>query len=269
MNLYRFFKNTYTATFVIEIVSVFTLLIVLAFYGILNVVTTISIQIEVFLILVALGSAGLIMLLGINFFMRVRDKFLGVFGKEEEFLANTPSEKVVISIWLLSLIFFGSAIYYGLFLVFDIYIFPEVTEFLTWLIVFIVSGIVIVCFILQIMLLLMGKFTRKVVKQVLREPSSSSIKARAIVKAVPKEPSISSTPAKPIVKAVPKEPSASSTSGKPIVKEVPKEPSTSSTSGKPIVKAVPKEPSTSSTSGKPIVKEVKKEPSASSTRKQN
>ncbi len=119
--------------------------------------------------MISLGISCLITLVGIGFFMRVRNRFIGFLGSEEEFPSQTTAEKIVLVIWILAILFFGSAVYYGLFLVFEWYIYPRFGDLTSMIVLFLGLGVIIICLILQGFLVVMAKFTHKIVKEVLDE----------------------------------------------------------------------------------------------------
>lgn len=126
-------------------------------------------EIESLLLLISLGSSCLIGLVGIGFFMRLRNKFIGFLGSEEEFPSKTTTQKVVLIIWLLAILFFEAAMYNGLFLVFHWYIYPGFGQTIPIILIFIVLGVIIICLILQCFLIIMAKFTRTIVTELLDE----------------------------------------------------------------------------------------------------
>ena len=126
-------------------------------------------EIENLLLLISLGVSCLITLVGIGFFMRVRNKFMGFLGSEEEFPAKNTAQIIVLVIWILAILFFVSAVYYSLFLVFQWYIYPSYGQTIPIFFIFIMLGIIIICFILQLFSVITVKFTRTVVKEVLDE----------------------------------------------------------------------------------------------------
>jgi len=169
MNLYHFFKRAFTTTFIIEVICGFFLLVYIIFLVILGVLNIAVREIENLLLLVSLGVSCLITLVGIGFFMRVRNKFIGFLGSEEEFPSKTTAQKIVLIIWILAILFFGAAVYYGLFLVFSWYIYPSYGRALPIILIFIILGVIIICLILQVFLVIMAKFTKTIVSEVLDE----------------------------------------------------------------------------------------------------
>ena len=169
MNLYHFFKTTFTITFIIEVVCGFFLLVYILFLIILGVLNITIREIENLLLLISLGVSCLITLVGIGFFMRVRNIFIGFLGSEEEFPAKTTAQIIVLVIWILAIFFFVSAVYYSLFLVFQWYIYPSYGRTIPIFFIFIILLIIIVCLILQVFLVITAKFTRTIVKEVLDE----------------------------------------------------------------------------------------------------
>lgn len=169
MNLYRFFKTTITTTFILEVFCTFFLLIYFIFLAILINLNLLIFEMETLFTLIALGASCLITLLGIGFFMRLRNKLLDYLGSEEEFPVKTSAQMAVLIIWILAILFFGAAVYYSLFLIFQWYIYPVYAQTLPIFFIFIILGIIIICFILQLFLVIMAKFTRTIVKEVLDE----------------------------------------------------------------------------------------------------
>ena len=169
MNLYHFFKTTFTITFIIEVVCGFFLLIYILFLIILSVLNITIREIENLFLLISLGASCLITLIGIGFFKRVRNKFLGFLGSEEEFPSKTTAQIIVLVIWILAIFFFVTAVYYSLFLVFQWYIYPSYGQTIPIFFIFIMLGIIIICFILQLFLVITAKFTLTIVKEVLDE----------------------------------------------------------------------------------------------------
>jgi hypothetical protein len=169
MNLYHFFKRAFTTTFIIEVVCGFFLLVYILFLLILGYLNIAIAELEILLLLVSLGVSCLITLVGISFFMRARNKFIGFLGSEEDFPSKTVAQKLVLVIWILAILFFGSAVFYGLYLVFQWYIFPFYGEAIPLILIFIILGVIIICIILQGFLIIMAKYTRTIVSEVLDE----------------------------------------------------------------------------------------------------
>jgi len=168
MNLYRFFKSAFSITFIIQVVCAFTLVIYLIFYAILLTMNILTAELETFFTLIALGGSLLIVLVAIGFFMRVRDRFLGFLGAEEDFPSGTVTEKVVLIIWIAAIIIFGAAMYYALYLIYEHFLANLIGSTFSYLMMFLFIGIIIVCFVLQVFVFIMTKYTRRVVKQVLQ-----------------------------------------------------------------------------------------------------
>ncbi|TFG28000.1 MAG: hypothetical protein EU532_06220 [Promethearchaeota archaeon] len=169
MNLYHFFKRAFTTTFIIEVICGFFLLVYILFLLILGYLNIAIAEIEILLLLISLGVSCLITLIGVGFFMRLRNKFIGFLGSEEEFPSKTTAQKVVLVIWILAILFFGAAVFYGLFLVFQWYIYPSFGQAIPLILIFIILGVIIICLILQGFLIIMAKYTRTVVTEVLDE----------------------------------------------------------------------------------------------------
>jgi len=167
MNLYNFFKNSISITFILEVFCGFFLIIYLIFFGIFGGPSLFGTETNIFLVLITLGIACLITLLGISFFMRGRDRFLNYLGSADNFPTETLAEKVVLALWIAALCFFGAATFYGFFLIYQFQIFPVYGQAIGIIIVFIIIGIIIVCAILQVFLIIMAKFTKKIVSEVL------------------------------------------------------------------------------------------------------
>jgi hypothetical protein len=160
MNLYHFFKRAFTTTFIIEVVCGFFLLVYILFLLILGYLNIAIAELEILLLLVSLG---------VSCFMRARNKFIGFLGSEEDFPSKTVAQKLVLVIWILAILFFGSAVFYGLYLVFQWYIFPFYGEAIPLILIFIILGVIIICIILQGFLIIMAKYTRTIVSEVLDE----------------------------------------------------------------------------------------------------
>ena len=169
MNLFHFFKRAFTTTFIIEVICGFFLLVYILFLLILGYLNIAIAEIEILLLLISLGVSCLITLIGVGFFMRLRNKFIGFLGSEEEFPSKTTAQKVVLVIWILAILFFGAAVFYGLFLVFQWYIYPSFGQAIPLILIFIILGVIIICLILQGFLIIMAKYTRTVVTEVLDE----------------------------------------------------------------------------------------------------
>ena len=169
MNLYRFFKQAFTITFIIEVVCGVALLIYLIFFVILLNIAALSTELEILFTLIALGCTCLILLIGIGFFMRVRNRLLGLLGPEEELPSATTSQRIVLIIWVAAIIFFSAAVYYSMFLLYAGFIFPIIGAVFSVIFIFILLGLMIICFILQFFLVIMAKFTGRIVQEVLDE----------------------------------------------------------------------------------------------------
>ncbi|MFX1256674.1 MAG: hypothetical protein ACFFAN_02360 [Promethearchaeota archaeon] len=169
MNLYRFFKRTFTITFIIEVICGVALLIYLIFFVILLNIAVLTTELEILFTLIALGGTCLILLVGIGFFMRIRNRFLKLLGTEEELPSATISQRIVLIIWIAAIIFFSSAVYYSLYLVYINFISPSIGAAFSILFILIFLGLMIICFVLQFFLVVMAKYTGKVLKQVLEE----------------------------------------------------------------------------------------------------
>lgn len=167
MNLYRFFKQAFTITFIIEVVCGVVLLIYLIFFIILLNIAALSTELEILFTLIALGCTCLILLIGIGFFMRVRNRLLGLLGPEEELPSATTSQRIVLIIWVAAIIFFSAAVYYSMFLIYAGFIFPIIGAVFSVIFIFILLGLMIICFILQFFLVIMAKFSGRIVKEVL------------------------------------------------------------------------------------------------------
>ena len=167
MNVYRFFKQAFTITFIIEVVCGVVLLIYLIFFIILLNIAALSTELEILFTLIALGCTCLILLIGIGFFMRVRNRLLGLLGPEEELPSATTSQRIVLIIWVAAIIFFSAAVYYSMFLLYAGFIFPIIGAVFSVIFIFILLGLMIICFILQFFLVIMAKFSGRIVKEVL------------------------------------------------------------------------------------------------------
>jgi hypothetical protein len=75
----------------------------------------------------------------------------------------------VLVIWVAAILFFGAAVYYGLYLIYALFIVNPFGPNFGVLMYFIFIGLIIICFILQIFLVITAKYTRHIVKQVLKE----------------------------------------------------------------------------------------------------
>jgi len=169
MNLYRFFKKAFTLTFIIEVVCGVTLLIYLIFFVILLNIAVLTTEMEILFTLIALGCTCIILLMGIGFFMRVRNRFLEILGPEEELPSKTSAQRIVLIIWIAAIFFFSAAVYYGMFLIYANFIFPVIGAIFAVIFILILLGLMIICFILQFFLVIMAKFTGKIVTEVLDE----------------------------------------------------------------------------------------------------
>jgi len=167
MDLYRFFKQAFTITFIIEVVCGVALLIYLIFFMILLNIAALSTELEILFTLIALGCTCLILLIGIGFFMRVRNRILGLLGPEEDLPSATTSQRIVLIIWVAAIIFFSAAVYYSMFLLYAGFIFPIIGAVFSVIFIFILLGLMIICFILQFFLVIMAKFSGRIVKEVL------------------------------------------------------------------------------------------------------
>jgi len=99
--------------------------------------------------------------------MRVRNRFLGLLGPEEELPSATTSQRIVLIIWIAAIIFFSAAVYYSMFLLYAGFIFPIIGAVFSVIFIFILLGLMIICFILQFFLVIMAKFSGRIVKEVL------------------------------------------------------------------------------------------------------
>ena len=169
MNLYKFFKRSFTITFIIEVACGVTLLIYLIFFVILLNIAVLTTEMEILFTLIALGSTCLILLIGIGFFMRIRGRFLAILGAEEELPSKTTAQKIVFILWIAAIFFFTAAVYYSLYLIYILYIYPIIGAVISIIFMLILLGLMIICFILQFFLVIMAKFTGRVVKEVLDE----------------------------------------------------------------------------------------------------
>ena len=169
MNLYQFYKRSFTITFIIEVICGVALLIYLIFFVIILNIAVLSTEMEILFTLIALGCTCLVLLIGIGFFMRVRNRFLGILGAEEELPTKTTAQKIVIIIWIAAIFFFSTAVYYSLFLIYINFIFPVIGAVFSVIFILILLGLMIICFILQFFLVIMAKFSGRVVKEVLDE----------------------------------------------------------------------------------------------------
>ena len=167
MDVYRFFKQAFTITFIIEVVCGVALLIYLIFFVILLNIAALSTELEILFTLIALGCTCLILLIGIGFFMRVRNRILGLLGPEEDLPSATTSQRIVLIIWVAAIIFFSAAVYYSMFLLYAGFIFPIIGAVFSIIFIFILLGLMIICFILQFFLVIMAKFSGRIVKEVL------------------------------------------------------------------------------------------------------
>ena len=88
-------------------------------------------------------------------------------GSEDDFPSETLAEKIVLIIWIAAIGFLSAAVFYALFIVYQSIIIPIFGQSLYIFFVFIIVGIIILCLILQGILIIMAKFTKKVVSEVL------------------------------------------------------------------------------------------------------
>ncbi|NHI91296.1 MAG: hypothetical protein EAX96_02250 [Candidatus Lokiarchaeota archaeon] len=167
MNLYDFFKTTFSLTFIIEMFCLFTIPISFIFFGILVATQMINTALSIIFIFVSLGTSCLIILLGIGIFIRIRDKFLSYLGEEERFRVSSLIEKIVLGLWIAALIFFGIAVFYSISLIYLFFVFSSVGFIFTIFFIFILVGIILVCLILQLFIIIMVRFTKSIVSRVL------------------------------------------------------------------------------------------------------
>jgi len=167
MDLYKFFKNSFTLTIILEIFCLFSSIIYLIFFGLFGGVNLFGTELNVLLVLIALGISCLVTLLGIGVFMRVRDKFINYLGSETNFPSESLAEKIVLAIWVAAICFFSAAVFYGFLLIYQYQIFPIYGQAIGVIIIFIILGIMIICVILQVFLVIMAKFTKRVVHEIL------------------------------------------------------------------------------------------------------
>ena len=151
-----------------EVACAFSIVIYLLFLAILININLLIPELEILFVLIALGCACIVLLIGIGFFMHARDRFMGILGKEEDFPSKTTAQRVVLTIWILAILFFSAAVYYGLYLVNIFYIFPSVGQSFRVIIIIILFGVIIICVILQFFLVILAKYTRRVVEEVLQ-----------------------------------------------------------------------------------------------------
>jgi len=171
-NLYRFFKSAYSITFILEVLCGLSLAIYLIFWGILHWLNIIDIRIIILLVIVGAGITCVVLLLGIGFFTRARDKFMAILGKEEEFPSKTTAQKVVLLIWFLMVVCFTAAIFYAMYLFFQYYPVESVTNpiFLPiWklYVIIVLICVIIICLVLQLFLIILAKYTRRIIEKVL------------------------------------------------------------------------------------------------------
>lgn len=167
MDLYKFYKYAYTITFVIEIFIGFFILFYLLTTALFAGLNLLSPEIGLLIILIGLGCSCLITLIGIGLFMRIRDKFVDYLGSEEDFPSATLAEKIVLIIWIAAIGFFSAAVFYGVYLIYQYVVIPIFGQSIYIFFIFIDIGILVLCLILQIILIIMAKFTKKVVHEVL------------------------------------------------------------------------------------------------------
>lgn len=167
MDLYNFFKTSISITFILEVFCGFFLIIYLIFFGIFGGTSLFGTETNILLVLITLGISCLITLVGISFFMRARDRFLNYLGSADDFPSETLAEKIVLAIWIAAICFFGAATFYGFFLIYQFQIFPVYGQAIGMIVIFIILGIIIICAILQVFLIIMAKFTKRVVSEVL------------------------------------------------------------------------------------------------------
>ncbi len=167
MKLYKIFKNGFSVTIILQLFGFFTLLIYLLFFLFFGGINLFGTEMNILLVLIALGVSCLVTLLGIGVFMRVRAKFLKRVGTEDEFPIKTFAEKIVLTVWIAAIFFFGSAVFYGFYLIYHFQVFPIYGRAIGLIILLIIIALIITCAILQLFLLIMAKFTKKIVRQIL------------------------------------------------------------------------------------------------------
>ncbi len=169
MDLYKFFKNSISITVIFEVFALFFFLIYLVFFMFFGGVNLFGTELNVFLVLITLGISCLITLLGIGVFMRVRDKLVKFIGLENNFPIDTLAEKIVLTIWAAAVCFFSAAVFYGFFLIYKNSIIPVYGAAFGILVIFIMLGSIIICALLQLFLIIMAKYTTKVIREVLAD----------------------------------------------------------------------------------------------------
>ena len=169
MNLYKFYKNTFTITFIFEVFCIFSIGIYLLFFIFLGGAKLFGTETNILLVLISLGISCLITLVGIGFFMRIRKRFSKLLGSEKNFPSETLAEKFVLGIWIAAICFFSAAVYYGLYLIYQYGVYPVYGNAIGIFIVFIILGLLIICLILQGLLFIIAKFTKKVIHEILSD----------------------------------------------------------------------------------------------------
>ncbi|MFX0136917.1 MAG: hypothetical protein ACFFDN_24985 [Candidatus Hodarchaeota archaeon] len=145
------------------------MIIYLIFFAIFGGINLFGTEINIIIVLVALGSSCLITLIGIGIFMRLRDRLISFLGSEDNFPSETLAERIVLGIWIAAICFFSIAVFYGFILIYQYLIFPIYGQAVGIIIIFIILAIIIICFILQVFLVIMSRYTKKVVRGVLAD----------------------------------------------------------------------------------------------------
>ncbi len=169
MHLYRFFKTGFLITFLLEVFCLFSIAIYAVFFGIFGGINLFGTEMNIILVLIALGCSCLLTLVGIGFFMRGKNKFNKFIGSESDFPTGTLAEKIVLAIWIAAIIFFSAAVFYGIYLIYLYNVFNIYGQTIGIMIIFMLLGIIIVCSILQLFLIITAKLTKRVVSEVLQD----------------------------------------------------------------------------------------------------
>lgn len=164
----RVFGFAVTATFAAELAALLLIIGSLASFLVSNsgLLQAISIDIQLFLLLIATGIAFLILIVFAGLFIKWDDKLKEkiLTSRIEKLVKVTSEAKALLALFGLALIFLCSAGIYGYYLVWNYVARYYIGGYLSLTALFAAIGIILVSILAQLVIALVGRFASRAVK---------------------------------------------------------------------------------------------------------
>ena len=177
LNVGLLLKQGVKYTFILEIVSIILMIgsIVAWILNMSGVIGSLSLELQIFLLLLGAGVTFIIFMFFIGIFIRFHDRIQSyVVGAGEIKLdVDRKETRIILSLYGASITFFFIALVYGYFLTWKYYLASIIGGSLSLTVFFMALGLLLISFVLQLVIMSIAKYANHVVRLILETTPES------------------------------------------------------------------------------------------------